>query len=76
MKAIVPTGCWATLDPARASGLPGVARIIPNEMKENLVADLLGLPQEFFDLEPIARTPLPGLRARTRAFGSSGRRSA
>jgi threonylcarbamoyladenosine tRNA methylthiotransferase MtaB len=68
VKAIVPTGCWATLDATRAAGMPGVARIIPNGMKENLVADLLGLPQEFFDLEPIARTPLPGLRARTRAF--------
>jgi threonylcarbamoyladenosine tRNA methylthiotransferase MtaB len=26
------------------------------------------LPQEFFDLEPLARQPLPGLHARTRAF--------
>ncbi len=65
---IVVTGCWATLEPDKAASLPGVTRIVPNLQKESLAADLLNLPQEFFDLEPIAREPLPGLHLRTRAF--------
>lgn len=65
---VVATGCWATLEPEKAAELPGVRKIIPNLQKDNLVADLLGLPQEFFDLEPLARQPLPGLHQRTRAF--------
>jgi threonylcarbamoyladenosine tRNA methylthiotransferase MtaB len=65
---VVVTGCWATLEPDKAAALAGVTRIVPNLQKENLAADLLGLPQEFFDLEPIARQPLPGLHQRTRAF--------
>ena len=65
---IVVTGCWATLEPDKAAALPGVTRIVPNLQKDSLAADLLGLPQEFFDLEPIARQPLPGLHQRTRAF--------
>ena len=65
---IVVTGCWATLEPDKAASLSGVTRIVPNLQKDRLVADLLGLPQEFFDLEPIARQPLPGLHQRTRAF--------
>ena len=65
---VVATGCWATLEPKKAAELPGVRKIIPNQQKDSLVADLLGLPQEFFDLEPLARQPLPGLRQRTRAF--------
>lgn len=67
-KAIAVTGCWATLEPGAAIALPAVMRVIPNAQKEHLVADLLGLPKETFDLEPVAREPLPGLRARTRAF--------
>ncbi len=65
---VVVTGCWATLEPDQAAGLPGVRKIVPNLKKDQLVADLLGLPQDFFDLEPLARQPLPGLHARTRAF--------
>ncbi|MBE3117870.1 MAG: tRNA (N(6)-L-threonylcarbamoyladenosine(37)-C(2))-methylthiotransferase MtaB [Candidatus Atribacteria bacterium] len=65
---IVVTGCWATLEPDKAASLPGVTRIVPNLQKDSLAADLFGLPQEFFDLEPIARQPLPGLHQRTRAF--------
>jgi threonylcarbamoyladenosine tRNA methylthiotransferase MtaB len=68
VEEIIATGCWATLEPAMASGMPGVNRIVLNQQKDNLVADLLNLPQEFFDLEPLARAPLPGLHARTRAF--------
>jgi len=65
---VVVTGCWATLEPEKAAGLPGVRRVVSNLQKDSLAADLLGLPQEFFDLEPLARQPLPGLHARTRAF--------
>ena len=65
---VVVTGCWSTLEPDKAAALEGVTRIVPNAQKENLAADLLGLPHEFFDLEPLARQPLPGLHQRTRAF--------
>jgi threonylcarbamoyladenosine tRNA methylthiotransferase MtaB len=65
---VVVTGCWATLELDAAAALPGVRKIIPNQQKDSLAADLLNLPHEFFDLEPLARTPLPGLHARTRAF--------
>ena len=65
---IIATGCWATLQPDDAADLPNVLRVVNNEQKETLVPELLNLPVEFFDLEPIAREPLPGLRQRTRAF--------
>ncbi len=68
VEEVIATGCWATLDPSAAVALPGVKRVVPNLQKDMLVADFLDLPLEFFDLEPLARTPLPGLRARTRAF--------
>lgn len=65
---VVVTGCWSTLNPEGAASLPGVSRVIPNEAKDRLVPDLLGLPQEIFDLEPVQRIPVPGARLRTRAF--------
>jgi threonylcarbamoyladenosine tRNA methylthiotransferase MtaB len=65
---VVATGCWATLEPAKAAELPGVHRVVSNLQKDNLAAELLELPHEFFDLEPLARSPLPGVHARTRAF--------
>jgi len=68
VNEIVATGCWATLQPEKASALPNVLNVINNSQKENLVSQILNLPAESFDLEPIAREPLPGLRQRTRAF--------
>lgn len=65
---IIATGCWATIDARGASSLPGVTRVVPNLEKDRLVADLLELPEEAFDLEPVAREPLPGAHLRTRAF--------
>jgi len=65
---IVATGCWATLQPAQAGGLPNVLRVVSNERKDYLVSDLLNLQSETFDLEPLVRQPLPGLHRRTRAF--------
>lgn len=65
---IIATGCWATLEPHQAAALPGVAHVIPNQRKDGLVAEILHLPQEIFEREPLEREPLPGLRMRTRAF--------
>jgi threonylcarbamoyladenosine tRNA methylthiotransferase MtaB len=65
---VIVTGCWATLEPGKAAELSGVCKVVPNTQKDSLAANLLGLPMEYFDLEPLARQPLPGLHARTRAF--------
>jgi threonylcarbamoyladenosine tRNA methylthiotransferase MtaB len=65
---IIATGCWATLQPQQAQDLPAVVRVIPNNRKDQLVSDVLALPEDSFDLEPIVRKPLPGLHRRTRAF--------
>jgi threonylcarbamoyladenosine tRNA methylthiotransferase MtaB len=65
---IIATGCWATLEPAQAAAMPQVQRVIPNAQKDALVAEVLGLPPELFEREPLEREPLPGLRMRTRAF--------
>src|SRR3989304_1437864 len=68
VNEIVATGCWATLQPQQANDLPGGFRVVANDRKDHLLADVLNLPQESFDLEPSARQPLPGLHRRTRAF--------
>ncbi|MBI5838648.1 MAG: MiaB/RimO family radical SAM methylthiotransferase [Chloroflexi bacterium] len=65
---IIPTGCWTTLQPKEAASLPNVLRVVTNEQKDYLVADALNITHESFDVEPIARAPLPGLHRRTRAF--------
>ncbi len=65
---IVVTGCWSTLEPESAVSLPSVSQVVPNSNKDHLVSDLLQIPGETFDLEPVARQPLPGARLRTRAF--------
>ena len=74
VETILATGCWATLEPEKAAQLPSVNRVFSNDAKEHLVADTLGVSahlfekQQIFDLQPIERQPLPGTRARTRAF--------
>lgn len=65
---VVVTGCWSTLQPQAAAGLPGVSRVVPNQEKDRLVPLLLELPEELFDLEQLERLPVPGARLRTRAF--------
>lgn len=65
---IVVTGCWSTLEPEAAAVLPNVRRVVPNLEKDRLVADALGVEPQDFDLEPVAREPLPGVHLRTRAF--------
>jgi threonylcarbamoyladenosine tRNA methylthiotransferase MtaB len=73
VQQIVATGCWATLHPEEAASLPGIHRVVPNDLKELLVPDLLQIPHTAFDREPLdreplVREPLPGARLRTRAF--------
>jgi threonylcarbamoyladenosine tRNA methylthiotransferase MtaB len=68
VEQIIPTGCWTTLQPNEAAALPNVLQVVTNDQKEFLVPDALNLPRENFDLEPIDRTPIPGLHRRTRAF--------
>ena len=64
----VLTGCWSTLRPREAASLPGVSRVVPNAVKDRLVAEVLGLPLDEFEVEPLERVPVPGARSRTRAF--------
>lgn len=68
VKEVVVTGCWSSLYPDTAVNLPSVGRVVPNLEKDDLVANLLKLPSETFDLEPQVRQPLPGAHLRTRAF--------
>lgn len=42
---IIVTGCWSTLSPEKARKLPGVAAVIPNAEKEQIVEVLLKAPQ-------------------------------
>ncbi|MFH1185018.1 MAG: MiaB/RimO family radical SAM methylthiotransferase [Chloroflexota bacterium] len=65
---IVATGCWATLRPGQAADLPRVRGVVPNELKDRLVGDVLQIPAQAFEAEPARRVPLPGRRRRTRAF--------
>jgi len=68
VEKIIATGCWTTLQPQKALSLPNVSRLVMNDRKDHLVADVLNLQTEAFDVEPISRKPLPGLHRRTRAF--------
>jgi threonylcarbamoyladenosine tRNA methylthiotransferase MtaB len=68
VEEIVVTGCWSTLNPQQAAALPGVRYVVPNAVKDTLVPDLLHIPLDAFDLEPVEREPIPGARLRTRAF--------
>jgi len=68
VEDIIATGCWVTMEPDKAAEVTGSNLIVLNDQKDNLVADFLDLPLETFDIEPLERTPLPGMRQRTRAF--------
>ena len=67
-REIVATGCWATLNSSVAQTLPGVTQVVLNEGKDFLVSEILQIPAERFDLDPLIRQPVPGSRLRTRAF--------
>jgi threonylcarbamoyladenosine tRNA methylthiotransferase MtaB len=65
---VVATGCWATLYPQPALDLPGVTDVFTNTEKEGIASSITGIPQDKIDLFDQVREPLPGDRARTRAF--------
>lgn len=66
-RQIIVTGCWATLEPDEAAAIPGVTRVVDNNHKLEVAACAPGrTPGEGTRLP--ARLPLPGSRARTRAF--------
>lgn len=65
---IVVTGCWSTLFPQEAAALPQVSKLVPNQDKDRLVAELSEWQGQAFELEPMHRQPIPGGRRRTRAF--------
>jgi threonylcarbamoyladenosine tRNA methylthiotransferase MtaB len=65
---LVITGCWATLNPQEAANMAGVSRVVSNDQKDRLVPDLLNIPDQTLDREPLEREPIPGARLRTRAF--------
>lgn len=67
-KVVIATGCWATLEPDSARNLPGVERVFLNDQKDALVAEFLNIPMEELLSLAVKREPLPGERARTRAF--------
>ena len=64
---ITVTGCYAQIVPNDIAVLPGVRSVVDNLGKDNLVPTITGMPQEPFDLEPIARQT-PAWIGRTRAF--------
>ena len=68
VNEIVATGCWTSIQPKEAAALPNVKHVVANDKKDLLVPEILGLPKEKFDVEPIDRVPIPGLHRRTRAF--------
>jgi threonylcarbamoyladenosine tRNA methylthiotransferase MtaB len=67
-EEIVITGCWSTQNPEIASTFPGVSQVVPNAEKDHLVSQLLQIPEENFEIEPLSRELIPGARLRTRAF--------
>ena len=67
-EQVVVTGCWSTLNPDLAAEFPGVSNVISNPDKDHLVPIVLDLPEENYELEPLAREMVPGSRLRTRAF--------
>ncbi|MEA3327893.1 MAG: MiaB/RimO family radical SAM methylthiotransferase [Chloroflexota bacterium] len=65
---VIATGCWATLYPQEARALSGVTGVCTNDSKEHLITDILELDPEVASSLNLVREPLPGDRARTRAF--------
>lgn len=64
---IVVTGCLSTLQPENIGRMPGVVRLVPNEIKDQLVAELLQIDLPAYERQPLEREPIPGDRHRTRA---------
>jgi len=68
VEKIIATGCWSEMEPEAALALPGVTGLVDNQYKDSLVADILSIPEDDLDLEPLQRVSIPGSRQRTRAF--------
>lgn len=62
------TGCYAQLSPSEIQVLPGVARVVGNQEKDQLVQTVTGEPVPLFELEPLNRDAASGWGGRTRAF--------
>lgn len=62
------TGCYAQISPQEIQVLPGVARVISNPDKAQLVTRITGEKVELYDSEPIERERVAGTIGRTRAF--------
>lgn len=68
VEEIVVTGCLSSIQPNAIQNLPGVSRLVPNQNKDHLVADLLDIPLDQLETQEFQRQPVPGSRQRTRAF--------
>ena len=62
------TGCYAQIAPKELDTLPGVARVVSNADKDDLVSFVTGEEIKDFDSEPIERTLPAQSLGRTRAF--------
>lgn len=62
------TGCYAHIAPDDIAVLPGVARVVDNEQKMGMVAQITGQPVPEYDLEPLERATANASGLRTRAF--------
>ena len=67
-KRVLATGCWATLYPDKAEAIDGVSDVYDNPSKDSIIFEILGISPEQLVEHEIIRKPLPGDRARTRAF--------
>lgn len=65
---IIPTGCWATIDPQVAARLPSVDQVFPNSQKSSIFQQLTGGDLATDSSLGLARASLPGQHKRTRAF--------
>ena len=67
-QGVVLTGCWSTLKPQAAGDIPNIHSVVPNDAKDKLIRSLI--PSDPIESEGgiLARSPVPGIRRRTRAF--------
>lgn len=66
---ITVTGCHAQIAPDDIAVLPGVAQVVDNQRKMDIVPIITGADVPTFEREPIERDDmLPGASRRTRAF--------
>jgi threonylcarbamoyladenosine tRNA methylthiotransferase MtaB len=67
-SAISVTGCYTQIEPHMIATLPGVARVVDNAAKDQLVERVTGQSPPLFDAEPLARAPDSVRAGRIRAF--------